>query len=277
MGSELDGLRRLAAWMKDHPALEHAEPVIAAGSKREDAGTAWSVTLELTPLDRRGNAIPGGPLHVNVPIDGTSQEPDLEGVILALTESGEPTGWPLVRARRWTELALDLDGKLQHLRQRLLEGHNAEVSARLQAQLSPAAKREPSTKLKVLIVESHEALKKEIRRSRQTPLEATLAAKKEKLGFLLKTGLDPQRLPDLLAEQGETELHQLLLQIRDLPATVLGLEFDEIFDRLCGTAWESRHTAPAQLDLPQIDGLWNDLKVRLLAATFHAPAASENG
>ena len=32
MGSELDGLRRLAAWMKDHPPLEHAEPVIAAGA-----------------------------------------------------------------------------------------------------------------------------------------------------------------------------------------------------------------------------------------------------
>lgn len=276
MGSELDGLRRLAAWIKDNPSLEHAEPVIAAGSKREDAGTAWSVTLELVPLDRRGNTIPGGPLHVNIPLNGTSQEPDLEGVVLALTENVEPTGWPLVKIRRWTELALDLDGKLQLLRQRLLESHNAETAARLQAQLTPAAKREPTTKLKLLIVESRDALKNEVKRIRQTPLEATLATKKDKLAYLLKTGLEPQRLADLLAEQGETELHQLLLQIRDFPANVLGQEFDEIFDRLCGSTWAARGAAPVQLDLPQIDGQWSELKVRLLAATFHAPAASEN-
>ena len=89
----------------------------------------------------------------------------------------------------------------------------------------------------MLIVGVTRALKTELRRMRQTPLEATLAAKKDKLGFLLKTGLDPQRLPDLLTSKAETELHQLLLQIRDLPGTVLGPEFDEIFDRLCGSAW----------------------------------------
>lgn len=275
MGSELDGLRRLATWVKDHPSLEQAEPVIAAGSKRLDASATWSVTLELTPLDRRSNAIPGGPLYANIPIDGLVLDPDLEAVVLALTENVEPTGWPLVKMRRWTELAIELDNRLQQLRQRILENHNTETDARLRAQLSPAAKREPTSKLKVIAVDALTALKDELKRIRHTPLEATLQAKKDKVSFLLKHGLDPQRLPDLMAEHGETGLHQLLLQIRDLPRVVLGQDFDEIFDQLCGSAWEARNKAPVQMELPQLDGLWSDLKLRLLAATFHAPALSE--
>ncbi len=268
-GSELDALRCLADWLESHPIEGDVRPVVAAGLRTRELDPAWWVTLAVQPRDRRGEQIAGGPRHLSFPArEILGPDPDLEAVVRVLVGPVPVTQKPGLRPWQWTEAVRALDGRLQQLRSRLVEAHNAEYEARLATQV--AARRDPGAKLKVLIVEARDALRTEIERTLPTsPRMAWLGENRVRVRELLERGLDPTALPTLLGALGETRLVETLLDVRDFPGRALETDFQDIYDRLCTTP--SVPPPSLQMELPDWDGFWSDLEVRVVAATFGSP------
>jgi hypothetical protein len=286
-GSELDGLRQLGAWAKEHAGQRPPEPVIAAGCRSGEISQEsfrWLLSLELQPLDATGQPLAREPLQVQLPLGALTEEmpraevqPDLEALVGALLRCGDPLPRPSGSRAVWTRELRALDELLSTFRGRLLAAHNAEVHERLKAQLAPAAKRDPSTQLRTMLVQARDALMAELQKMAQTPgVHELLTRHQEKLAFLMQQALRPERAVDLLVSQEEAPLLRTLALIKNLPDRFLTLEFEVQFDQLCGALWVSSRsggsTAPAPTqsspELPTLDGHWADLRVRVLAATY---------
>ncbi len=286
-GSELDGLRQLGAWAKEHSGQRPPEPVVAAGCRSGEISQEsfrWLLSLALQPLDAEGKPLVQDPLHVQLPLGALTEElsrtevqPDLEALVGALLRCGDPLPRPSGSRAVWTRELRALDELLTAFRSRLLVAHNTEVHERLKAQLAPAAKRDPSTQLRTMLVQARDALAAELQKMAQTPgAQEVIAQHQEKLAFLMQQALRPERAVDLLASQEEAPLLRTLALIKNLPDRFLTLEFEVQFDQLCGALWASSRSGgstapvstPSSPELPTLDGHWADLRLRVLAATF---------
>jgi superfamily II DNA or RNA helicase len=288
-GSELDGLRQLAAWAKARPGQEPPAPVVAAGCHTGEITQdvfRWLLSLELSPLGANGQPLAPEPFHMQLPLgavlegqDGASAQPDLEALVGALLRSGEGLPRPGISRAEWTRELQAIDSLLVRLRDSLLAAHNTEVNERLTAQLAPAAKRDPSSQLKLLLLGARDALKTELERVARSPSRSLLDRHREKLAFLMQRALQPEKAVELLAHQDETPLQRALVQVKSLPDKFLEHDFELLFDQICGALWETSRvgggaasdtppTETAELEMPAIDGRWENLRLRVLAVTF---------
>lgn len=274
-GSHQDGLRRLSSWARENEPAR-VEPVVAAGQIGADEGGGFVLLLELLPIDRLGVPLPGPPLYETVVVTAAPViQPDLERGVLALVEGGGATASSQLPRREWTAALVALDQRLQDLRQGLLDRHNREAAARLGQTLSPAARRSPSERLRGLLVKASDALLAAVKRlGADTAWKERLRQRKDKLAFLMNQALKPQNLPELLAEQDEADVFRALALIRDFTMRFLDQDFDDTFDALCGGLYAARQAESVQPELPAIaqDGIWADLRLRVLAATYQTSA-----
>lgn len=291
-GSELDGLRQLAAWAGERPGQEPPSPVIAAGFHSGEITAdvfRWLLSLELTPLGSRGQLLAAEPLHMQIPLgtvldgqDDSSAQPDLEALVRALLRGGEGLPRPGVSRAEWTRELRAIDSLLIRFRDRLLAAHNTEVDERLALQLTPAARRDPSTQLKTFLLGAQDALKAELQRVARSPSRELLGRHREKLAFLMQRALLPDKAVELLAHQDEASLLRALVQVKSMPDWFLEHEFEQLFDQICGALWDASRAeaqtpealAPAEtaeLEMPALDGRWEELRLRVLAVTFAEP------
>jgi superfamily II DNA or RNA helicase len=255
-GSELDGLRQLAAWARERSDRESPVPVVAAGFRTGEVSPdvfRWLLTLEVTPLGSKGQPLAREPIHMQLPLGAVLEgqkdaQPDLEALVGALIRSGEGLQRPDLSRTEWTQELRELDALLVRFRDRLLAAHNAEADERLKVQLTPAAKRDPSTQLKTLLVGARDSLQAELVRMARSPSSRSLLDRyREKLTFLMQRAFQPEKAVELLAHQDEGSLQRALVYVKSLPDKFLERDFDPLFDQICGALWEASRagaTAP---------------------------------
>lgn len=291
-GSEQDALRLLSCWLQEHPDTPAPPPVVVAAmepnvafSTPESQG-GWLLTLAVTPLSAQGEELGREPLlfHFSVPAAQGSLPPsDLEALVQRLHLGGAARGRPGVGRGTWATSLTLLDRLLQAWVTRLVTEHNDELRARLAAQQAPAAQRNPSERVRKLVVEARDSLSRNIKEIAQGNRERLLAIG-EQIKFLVGVVLDPSRAHELLAEREEGLIEQDLLFIRDLTRSFLIDQFEETFDRLCGERWQLHRAASAQPSLPglaasaatgpnpaataPVEGVWHRARVRVLAVTW---------
>jgi superfamily II DNA or RNA helicase len=273
--AELDGLRRLGRWMADRRELPRALPVVAAGMFSEEIAGGWIVTLELSPLDGRGQPIPGGPLVDTLLLEEDEEPlPDLDRAVEMLVGSELPASHPGERRRDWITTLFRLQARLRAFADRKKDEHNADRNERLAAQTAPAARRAPSEHLAVLMIKARDALEKELRRYPQgSPQLAPLQEDRERWKLLLREALDPRRLPEILGERTEPTVELALLTIRDFPARLLGPDFEQIFEVLCVPLQSPQGGAVTLPLLTDLDNLWAGVHLRVIAATRVVPVS----
>lgn len=275
-GSELDALRLLAAWQREHPGIPTPTPTVAAAildSPGAPSRGGWLLTVAYTPISPRNEPLTSTPLlaHFAVPPDQVElPPPDMEILVRSLYRGGEKRARPGVGRGRWATALLALERALLAWGQQIVEAHNQEVQQQAAAMQAPAAQRAPSAQLQKLAVEARGVINQTLRTFTEAE-RRQLQGLIDKIKFLLTDALDPGKVHELLASRDDRAVQADLLAIRDLPRVFFFQDFDEVFDRLCGERWLSRNAAPTPTQIPLIDtaeGRWSRVDLRVLAATW---------
>ncbi len=269
VGSDVDGIRMLAAWAKGREVSD-SPPVVAAGGR---GAKGWVVTVEGTALGPQGQKL--GTILRSFGTDTDAPllaAPDLELAVRRLTslEARAATG---AGRRAWTSACLALDAAIQAWGERTRETHNAEVDARDSAHLGGSTPNDQDRALLGSVLGLIRQLGPTLRK--EPVLAALLQANKDRLQFVMEEVLAPSRVHALFSHgEEEARVRAALHAIKKHPREFLTQRFDELFDDLCGARWAARQSASdPQVPLPAagLDDRWAKLSIRLLAATWCKP------
>jgi hypothetical protein len=277
-GAEVDGLRQLATWSDESGVdLAHTpSPIVVCGTERESP-YRWMVTVEMTPLGPSSAPLTKTPYVAHLPVPdnaGDNLLSSLDLLVRQLASPGDHRHRSGLTQRAWTDAVHALDRILNEYGDQRLAEHNQRAQKRLEEKLQPSSKRDPSQKLKLLAQKAKDSLRREMAAlAKQENGKKRLSEIRDRLAFLFQEALDPQEIFRLLRDKPETELEPALYFVAEQPRKFLGDDFDLFFDRVCGGLYEDHqagdHTQ-GELKVSDAEGLWSDLKLSVVGATYVA-------
>lgn len=280
-GGFIDGLRVLAGLVAAGEVDPDAapEPFIGTGKHRGAAGHDWLVSLTAIP-ESKGGPRSSERLHVALRGDAGPLDPDLLAVVEGLADPTTPSTAPRVDPGEWRRRLVALDGRIQAARADLLARHNAEVERRAAEALDPGRARDPSEKLKRLMVEARDALGRGLALlARQKSRLDDLRRNAKRIQFLRDTVLQPAAAFELLVGHAEAEINAELQFVKARPTDFMldPDRFDAGFELLAGDRWRALDDsqapgidAGAQMAL-EMDDRWTALDLKVEAACWVIP------